>query len=227
MTHIWASKLTVTGSDNGLSPGRHQAIIWTNAWILLIGSLTTNFSEILIEIHTFLFKKKHFEMSSGKWRPSCVGLNVLADWPVYKPVEFTCPCTWYLPLVLKSSYIHANRQAETKWKQYQRLPSGGWYKGECWLLSGLHMLIPPGKCYTFMLEVCSVRTRVPTDSRINCINMINTSHYLCLNSWKRLMLLSYLLPELHILSILYCRLNMQHFTESSVKYNYDLQVHVL
>ena len=24
------------GSDNGLSRGRHQAIIWTNAWILLI-----------------------------------------------------------------------------------------------------------------------------------------------------------------------------------------------
>ena len=28
--------LTITGSDNGLSPDRHQAIIWTNAGILLI-----------------------------------------------------------------------------------------------------------------------------------------------------------------------------------------------
>ena len=38
------------GSDNGLSPGWRQAIIWTNAGILLIGPLGTNFSEILIEI---------------------------------------------------------------------------------------------------------------------------------------------------------------------------------
>ena len=39
---------TIIGSDNGLSPGRHQAIIWTNDGILLIGTLGTNFSEILI-----------------------------------------------------------------------------------------------------------------------------------------------------------------------------------
>ena len=32
-----------TGSDNGLSPGRRQAIIWTNAKIFLIESLGTNF----------------------------------------------------------------------------------------------------------------------------------------------------------------------------------------
>ena len=44
--HIWVSNLTVTGSDIGLSPGRRQAIIWTNAGLLLIGSLGTNFSEI-------------------------------------------------------------------------------------------------------------------------------------------------------------------------------------
>ena len=41
------------GSDNGLLPGRHQAIIWTNARILLIGPLGTNLSEILIGIDTF------------------------------------------------------------------------------------------------------------------------------------------------------------------------------
>ena len=44
------SKLTIIGSDNGLSPGRRQAIIWTNAGILLIRTLRTNFSELLIEI---------------------------------------------------------------------------------------------------------------------------------------------------------------------------------
>ena len=79
VTHIWVNKLTVIGSDNGLSPGRRQAIIWTNAEILLIGTLGTNFSEILIEIPPFSFKKMHLKMSSGKWRPFCLGLNVLKD----------------------------------------------------------------------------------------------------------------------------------------------------
>ena len=53
VTHICVSDLTIIGSDNGLSPGRRQAIIWTNVWILLIGPLGTNFSEILIEILVF------------------------------------------------------------------------------------------------------------------------------------------------------------------------------
>ena len=65
------------GSDNGLSPGRHQAIMWTNAGILLIGPLETNFSEIFTEIHTFSFKKVHLKMSYAKRLPFCLGLNVL------------------------------------------------------------------------------------------------------------------------------------------------------
>ena len=39
---IYASvNKAIIGSDNGLSPDRHQAIIWTNAGILLIGPLRT------------------------------------------------------------------------------------------------------------------------------------------------------------------------------------------
>ena len=76
MTHIYVVKLTVIGSDNGLSPGRRQAIIWTNAGILLIGPLGTNVIDILIGIQTFSFKKMHLKMSSAKWRPFCLGLNV-------------------------------------------------------------------------------------------------------------------------------------------------------
>ena len=47
--------LTIFGSDNhnGLSPGRRQAIIWTNAGILLIGPLGTNFSKILAKFKHF------------------------------------------------------------------------------------------------------------------------------------------------------------------------------
>ena len=40
----------IIGSDNGLLPGRHQAIIWTNAGILLTEPLGTNFNEMFIEI---------------------------------------------------------------------------------------------------------------------------------------------------------------------------------
>ena len=77
VTHTCLGKLTSIGSDNGLSPGRRQAIIWTSAGILSIGPLGTNFSEILIGIQTFSFKKMHLKMSSVKWRPFCLGLNVL------------------------------------------------------------------------------------------------------------------------------------------------------
>ena len=76
VTHICVSKLTIIGSDNGLSPGRRQAIIWTSDGILLVGHMGTNVNEILIKIHTFSFMKIHLKMSSGKWWPFCLGLNV-------------------------------------------------------------------------------------------------------------------------------------------------------
>ena len=75
-THIFVSKLTIIGSDNGLSPGRHQAIIKTSAGILSIGPLGTNFNEILIEILTFSLKKMRLKVSSAKWWPFFLGLNV-------------------------------------------------------------------------------------------------------------------------------------------------------
>ena len=68
VTHICVSKLTTTVSDNGLSPGRRQAIIWTNARILSISPLGTTFSEISIGVQTFSFKKMELKMSSAKWR---------------------------------------------------------------------------------------------------------------------------------------------------------------
>ena len=77
--HICISDLTIIGSDNGLLPGRRQAIIWTNAELLLNGPLGTNFSEILIEILSFSFKKMCLKVSSAKWSLFCLGLNVLKD----------------------------------------------------------------------------------------------------------------------------------------------------
>ena len=77
VTHICVSELTIIGSDNGLSPGRRQVIIWNNAGLLFIRPSGTNFSEILIAIDVFSFKKMHLNMSSGQCRPFCLGLNVL------------------------------------------------------------------------------------------------------------------------------------------------------
>ena len=104
VTHICVRKSTTIGSDNGLSPRRRQAIIWTNAGILLIGPLGTNLSEILSEIQTFSLMKMHLKMSSGKWRPFCLGLNVLictnADKALWchikssEAIELSCQSFW-------------------------------------------------------------------------------------------------------------------------------------
>ena len=77
MRHICVSKIIIIGSDNGLSPGRRQAIIWTNAGILVIGILGINFSEILFEIYIYSFKKMHVKLSSAKWRLFPLGLSEL------------------------------------------------------------------------------------------------------------------------------------------------------
>ena len=77
--HIWVSKLTIIGSDNGLSPGRRQAFIYTNELILLIWHLRTHFSEISIEIHILSFKSAVenvvWETSSILPRPQNVNKN--------------------------------------------------------------------------------------------------------------------------------------------------------
>ena len=44
-------------------------LLGTNAEILLIIPLGTNFSEILIVIHIVSFKKTHFKLPTAKWQP--------------------------------------------------------------------------------------------------------------------------------------------------------------
>ena len=58
VTHIYFSKVTIIVPDNGLSPGLHQAIIWTNDGILLILIFGTNFSENFMWNYTFFIRKK-------------------------------------------------------------------------------------------------------------------------------------------------------------------------
>ena len=53
-----------------------KAIIWTNAVLLSIGPLGTNFSQVVLEIQIFSFKKMHWKMS-GKCQSFCLSLNVI------------------------------------------------------------------------------------------------------------------------------------------------------
>ena len=71
-THICTSKLTIIGSDNGLSP-----TVWTSAGILLIGPLATNFRETIIKFIHFKPRKCIWKCRLKKWRPSSLGLDVL------------------------------------------------------------------------------------------------------------------------------------------------------
>ena len=113
VTHICVSKLNIIGSDNGLSPGRRQAIIWINAGILLSGPLATNFSEILIEIYIFSLKKMYMEMSSGNRRPFCLGLKVLMPvypssmWDLSSVIDaFRYHCSLWPTCCMSPEYIH-------------------------------------------------------------------------------------------------------------------------
>ena len=99
-THICVRQLTIISSDNGLLPGRRRAIIWTRAGMLLIKHLGRNFSDILIRIELFSFKKMHLKISSAKWRPFCLGLNVLMAWTFTDISKGNClkkKTVWIIP----------------------------------------------------------------------------------------------------------------------------------
>ena len=83
MTHICVSKLSITGSDNGLSLGRHQSIIWTNAGIFLIRSLGTNFNVIFIKVIYF-----HSKINSKI--SQCLQLPSLETFIHFAPARFKC-----------------------------------------------------------------------------------------------------------------------------------------
>ena len=77
VTHICVGKLTIIGSDNDLSPGRCQAIIWTNAAILLIWTLSNKLQWKFNYNWNIFIKKNAFEnvvweMSAILSRPQCV-----------------------------------------------------------------------------------------------------------------------------------------------------------
>ena len=123
MMHICVIKLTIIGSDNGLSPGRRQAIIWTSARISLIGPWGTNLSEFLISLQTFSYKKMHLKMLSVKWQPSCLVLNVLRHVHVFNSIplgDLFCGWLFIIPSWLVTNVQLADCQGPF---YYNSLPS--------------------------------------------------------------------------------------------------------
>ena len=105
-------KLTNISSDNGLSPIRRQAIIWTNAVIVSIRPQGTYFSEILLKIPKFSFKKIHLKISCAKWRPQCVNILNLSQICLLMPACwqihcFMCICfmCFTIPVYLSCIFI--------------------------------------------------------------------------------------------------------------------------
>ena len=142
--HKSVGNLTIIGSDNGLSPCQRQAIIWTNAGILLMRPLKANFSGILIEIHTFPFKKMQLNRSSLKWRPFCLRLNVLShlqtQWcPSSHPThnfrwQQICGNLVFSELHINSSYITMKNTNVLKFRLIVQLSqtcfSGQWFNNK-------------------------------------------------------------------------------------------------
>ena len=78
--HICVGDRVSIGSDNGLSPRRHQTKIWTDTDILLVRLQGIYFNEFYLEIQIFLSKKMHFNMSTAKWRPFSLLFKCTAEW---------------------------------------------------------------------------------------------------------------------------------------------------
>ena len=120
MTHICVGYLTVIGSDNGLSHGRRQAMIWTNAGILFIGPLGTNSREMFIEILAFSIQENVLEsvvceMASILSRPQCV--NRFGSVPVNKSGEFWN--SWYSHNKIKHNkavYLYQDKSCTLQWR---------------------------------------------------------------------------------------------------------------
>ena len=178
MTHICISKLTIICSNNGFLPGRRQAIIWTNAGISSIGPLGTNFNEILIKIHTFSFKKIHLKMSSRKWQPFCLGLNVLNRWThedthVHSKEYDIKTCPWFYFALFHAAYID-NRDpqiAKFMGPTWVHLGPVGPRWAPCWP----HEPCYQGSCHEEKLSSLVIMTTSSADSNHNMSIMMTLS----------------------------------------------------
>ena len=104
VVHICVGKLNTIGSDNGLSPGCHLAIIWSNAGKLLTRTVGANFSEILSKIETYLLRKMHLKMAAILSWFQCVKHHFQL-W------------LWTVKMNIKAKYYYINRKLQSSMKQ--------------------------------------------------------------------------------------------------------------
>ena len=99
VTHICISRLYHYWLNNGLSPGRHQDIIWTNAGILLIP---------YIFIQENAFENVVYEMAANLSQTPCVNFLMV----VYQNIKLTI---WYPPprICLNRDARHTDYSNET------------------------------------------------------------------------------------------------------------------
>ena len=95
---VYASMNWVSiGSDNGLSPGQHQTIIWSNAGILSIRAQTTHFNEILFWIQILSLKKCVWTCLRWNGDHFVQGGDELKIWPDHDMTAKHGGCRCWMP----------------------------------------------------------------------------------------------------------------------------------
>ena len=132
----------IIGSDNGLSPVQCQATIWTNAVLLSIGPVGTNFSQNVFKIQTFSFKKMHlnqcFIIVNWTNRRSTLQSNCIQNFHSRK-------CIWTNTVLLSIGPIGTN---------FSQIIC----KIQTFSFKKMHLKISPEKCWPFCLSLNGLTT---------------------------------------------------------------------
>ena len=79
VTHICVGKLTIIGSDNGLSPGRYSHYL-NQCWNIVNWTLRNKFQWNFNRNSNIFIYENRMKISSAKWRSFCPCLNVLTHY---------------------------------------------------------------------------------------------------------------------------------------------------
>ena len=77
-------------------------------------------------------EKIHFKMSSGKWRPLCLGLNVLTTKHIYMIANSGCCDSWRTAIAISNNGVKAAKWYHDdviKWRSPVNSPNKGQWRG--------------------------------------------------------------------------------------------------
>ena len=86
--HTYIVNLTIIDSDNGLSPRRRQATIWTNERILLIWIIVNKIQWTINQSSYIFILENAFENVVCEMASICLGLNVLTYYHEPEKIDF-------------------------------------------------------------------------------------------------------------------------------------------